>query len=101
MKNELINKSDVQNVIIKLDKNKPRELKFRMYLDSKRREGMSMKEAILQLFEGKIDSDKFQQEYGQNLIITHSPEYEVKNLENKIKTTEQKEDVSEDDFDFI
>lgn len=101
MINKLINKSEIQNVIIKLDKNKPRELKFRVYLDNKRKEGMSMKEAILQLFEGKIDSDRFQEEYGKNLIITHSPNYKANKLKDNFKTTEQKYDVSEEDFDSI
>lgn len=44
MSKNLINDSKVQSVIIKLDKNKPRELKFRQHLGSKRREGMNMKE---------------------------------------------------------
>lgn len=91
MSKELLNDSKVQSVILKLDKDKARELRFRMYLDDKRREGMNMKEAILQLFESSINPNEYS--------VTYSPshKYEVE----EIKTTEQNEKVSPTDFDMI
>lgn len=90
MNKELLNDRKVQSVILKLDKDKPRELRFRMYLDDKRREGMNMKEAILQLFESSVDSNEFSRAYS----ASHK-------YDEDIKTTEQKEKVSPTDFDMI
>lgn len=95
MSSELLNKNKVQSVIIKLDKDKPRELRFREYLDSKRREGMNMKEAVLQLYESHLEGSNI------NINSHNSSRSDIKEEKESIKTTDQKENVDVSDFDMI
>lgn len=92
IKLNLLNKNKVQSVILKLDKDKPRELRFREYLDSKVKEGMNRKEAILQLFENNVEQRPFN--------IDPVPAQREENKE-EIKTIEQSQEVDESDFDLI
>ena len=92
IKLNLLNKNKVQSVILKLDKDKPRELRFREYLDSKVKEGMNRKEAILQLFENNVEQRPFN--------IDPAPAQQEEDKE-EIKTIEQSQKVDESDFDLI
>jgi hypothetical protein len=48
---KLTNSKKVQVVSLKLDKNKPRELAFRIFLDQNEINGINRKETILRMFE--------------------------------------------------
>lgn len=47
----LISDKDIQSILLKLDKNKPREREFRQYLDDNVNYGIDRKETVLRMWE--------------------------------------------------
>lgn len=55
---KLANNNKVQVVSLKLDKDKPRELAFRVFLDQNEAHGINRKETILRMFEQLMSQNK-------------------------------------------
>lgn len=92
----LISKQDIQSVIVKLDKNKPRELEFRQYLDDNVKYGIDRKETILRMWEFISNKDSM-----INTNLNVAPVEEVEEIDNILKEEDLKNSFDEADFDSI
>lgn len=55
---KLANNNKIQVVSLKLDRDKPRELAFRIFLDQNEANGINRKETILRMFEQLMNQNK-------------------------------------------
>lgn len=92
----LISKQDIQSVIVKLDKNKPREREFRQYLDDNVKYGIDRKETILRMWEFISNKDSM-----INTNLNVAPVEEVEEIDNILKEEDLKNSFDEADFDSI
>lgn len=96
MSQELLNDNQIHAVMIKLDKEKGRELKFRQFLDYNVTQGMNRKETILQLFEDYLKD--------QDTVIfdeEDSKQKEDKEEQNDMRIANLQEDIDISDFESI
>lgn len=94
---KLTNKNKVQVVSLKLDKDKPRELAFRAFLDQNEANGINRKETILRMFEQLMNQNN-------NIFINDYDYIEDDNSNNdkKINTISiDKSNASIDDWNVI
>ena len=94
----LLNKSEIQTIIIKLDKNKPRELELRKYLDKNVKQGINRKECILRMWEmlNVKQEDQLYNNQSQNKYMNVNTE--KKENANILLSSQLKNEFSESDL---
>lgn len=97
MSQELLNDNQIHAVMIKLDREKERELKFRQFLDYNVTRGMNRKETMLQLFEESIKN----KEAVESSEEASNQEEKEKEEKNDMKIVKLNEDVDISDFELI
>lgn len=85
----------IHSVLIKLDKDVPREKALRQFLDDAANNGINRKEAILRLFEMYSGEDPFG---NQNKRIEKPNDIKIKETKNDISTLKAKTDISDIDI---
>lgn len=106
MTDKLANQNKVQVVALKLDKSKPREFAFRMFLDRNDLNGINRKEAILRMFEYMYSNDLLDK---SAFVIKYSgskKNIKQNNIESKSKIdtfsiSETKANVPKNDWDEV